>query len=79
MMFGGKGRNIILKNIKKSGRDLSKDYTINSELEDIEMEVRFHTENEQKKILEHTGRRQRHVGCSAGGIRSSGCRSLVRR
>ena len=40
----------ILKNIKKSGRDLSKDYTINSDLEEIEMEVRFHTENEQKRV-----------------------------
>ena len=40
----------ILKNIKKSGRDLSKDYTINSDLEDMEMEVRFHTENEKKRV-----------------------------
>jgi len=40
----------ILKNIKKSGRELSKEYTINSEIEDMEMEVRFHTDNEQKKV-----------------------------
>ena len=39
----------ILNNIKKT-RDLSKSYTIASELQDLEDEVRFHTEQEQKVV-----------------------------
>jgi hypothetical protein len=39
----------ILKNIQKT-RELSKNYTMNSELQDMEDEVRFHTEQEQKVV-----------------------------
>ena len=39
----------ILNNIKKT-RDLSKSYTIASELQDLEDEVRFHTEQEKKVV-----------------------------
>jgi len=39
----------ILKNIQKK-RELSKTYTLNSEIIDMEDEVRFHTEQEQKVV-----------------------------
>lgn len=38
-----------LFDIKKSGRQLTREYTINSDIEDMEMEVRYQTELENKR------------------------------
>jgi len=39
----------VLRNIKEHGKKLTREYDINSDLEDMEMEVRFHTDAEAKK------------------------------
>lgn len=38
-----------LHDIKRSGRTLTREYSINSEIEDMEMEIRYQTEAENKK------------------------------